>query len=399
MSIYLKIIPIGLCIFAGLISASLKAETNSIDFSGFSRVVAGILDDKNATYKEYDDSVSFAPQSLLGIQVEGHITANWSVTTQLLAHTSNEKESSLNWLYTTYQATDALQFKFGKLRTPFFNYSDFKDVGYAYPWISPPQQVYNGFLFDSYEGASASYELVEDNFSINTEAYWGQFQDEITIGGRTVAADVNQIRGIILSIQFDNLKLRLSSHSGNANIELPEITGFADTLNQVGYSSMANQLETAGAVNVYQISLNYDALAYFIKSEAVQISSSILVFPDIDSYYLSAGYVHYPFTIHATFASSQVSYSRTQSTIRPGLAPELDTLSSAFDALYDNLVRDNLDSIGIGLRWDFKSNMALKIDLTRLLGKKNESSFFTISDAEAFNHKANLVQVAWEWVF
>jgi len=64
------------------------------------------------------------------------------------------------------------QFKLGKLRTPFFlTIAISKDVGYAYPWISPPQQVYMVFLFEVIEGASASYEIVEDSFSQH-RGYW-----------------------------------------------------------------------------------------------------------------------------------------------------------------------------------------------------------------------------------
>jgi hypothetical protein len=390
-----------ICTKIALFSLPIKAESTqkAIDISGFSRLVAGVLDDKNASYDNYDDSVSLGQKSLVAIQIEGHITDNWSLTSQLLAHSSEQRNSGIEWLYTTYQATDALQFKLGKLRTPFFNYSDFQDVGYAYPWISPPQQVYNGFLFDSYEGASASYEIVEDSFSANTELYWGRFQDKISVGEQVVEAEINQFRGIILNVQYANLKLRLSTHMGNVNVDLPEVAGFAGALVQAGYPSMATYLDTTGGVKVYQMSLNYDALNYFVKSEIVRITSPIVVFPKTTSYYLSGGYIFYPFTVHATFAASRASYNDVQSTIRPGLAPQLDALSAGFDALFDNLYRDNLDSLTLGIRWDFTPGMALKADLTHLIGQQNERSFFTIKNPDAFDHKANLLQVAWEWVF
>ncbi|MDN4501923.1 hypothetical protein QX776_05895 [Alteromonadaceae bacterium BrNp21-10] len=379
----------------------IRAEQNDtlIDFSGFSRVVAGVLDDENASYEGYDNSISLGQKSLLAVQVEGHLTDSWSLTTQLLAHSSNEQDSGIEWLYSTYQATDSWQLKLGKLRTPFFNYSDVLDIGYAYPWISPPQQVYNGFLFDSYEGASANYDLVTNSFSANVEIFWGKFEDEITVGDETVEAEVNQFRGLILNIQHNNLKLRMSNHKGNVVVALPEINGFAGALNQAGYPSMAQHLETKGDVKVFQLSLYYDALDYFVKSEIVQIKSPILVFPETNSYYISAGYIFYPFTVHATFASSHSSYTSVVSTIPSGLDPQLDTLAAGFDALYDNLGRDNLNSVTLGLRWDFRHGMALKADITHLKGDDNERSFFTISNPTAFDYKANLLQVAWEWVF
>ena len=375
-----------------------RAES-SIDFSGFSRVVAGVIDDKNAKYEGYDDQLSFAQKSLLAVQIDGHISESWSLTAQLLAHSSDDRQSGLEWLYATYQASDSWQFKLGRLRTPFFNYSDFLDVGYAYPWVSPPQQIYNGFLFDSYDGLSASYDLVTSSFSANAEVFWGEYNDDLTIGDSTVKADVNQFRGIVLNVQYDNFKLRMSSHKGNVRVELPEITGFASVLNQAGYPRMADYLDTKGDVKVHQISLNYDALDYFVKSEFVQIVSPILLFPDVNSYYLSAGYISYPYTLHATYASSRVSYNAVESIIPAGLDPQLDALSNGFTALYNGLDRDNLDSVTLGVRWDFRPGMAFKADVSHLMGTKNQRSFFTIIHPDTFDYKANLLQVAWEWVF
>lgn len=401
MSNILKILQTSVYLLALLNCCQLKAESSAktVDFSGFSRVVAGVLGDKDVAYEGYSNNVSLSEKSLLAFQIDGHITDKWSVTTQLLAHSSTHRDSGIEWLYTSYQATDALQFKAGRLRAPFFNYSDFQDVGYAYPWISPPQQIYNGFLFDSYEGATGSYEIVEDKFSASVEAFWGRLQDDVTVGDRTVEADVNQYRGIIFNFQYDNLKLRMSTHQANVNVELPEVSGLAEVLLHAGYPSMAKTLDTKGGVKAYQLSLNYDSLDYFIKSEFVQILSPILVFPQTNSYYVSAGYIVYPFTLHATFASSHVRYDKQISVIPIGLDPQLDALSAAYDLLYDNLPRDDLDSISLGLRWDFKAGMALKADITHLMGEKNKRSFFTIKDPATFDSKANLFQVAWEWVF
>ena len=385
--------------FCTLVFQQSSHAESRVDFSGFSRVVGGVLDDKNAKYEGYDNQLSFGQKSLLAVQIDGHITDSWSLTTQVLAHSSDDRQSGLEWLYTTYQASDSWQFKLGRLRTPFFNYSDFLDVGYAYPWISPPQQIYNGFLFDSYDGLSASYDLVTSSFSANAEVFWGEYNDDITIGDSTVKADVNQFRGIVLNVQYDNFKLRMSGHKGKVGVELAEITGFASALNQAGYPRMADYLETAGDVKVHQISLNYDALDYFVKSEFVQVVSPILVFPDVNSYYLSAGYINYPFTLHATYASSRVSYHEVESVIPAGLDPQLDALSNGFTALYDGLDRDNLDSLTLGVRWDFRPGMALKADVSHLMGTKDQRSFFTIIQPDTFDYKANLLQVAWEWVF
>jgi len=108
-------------------------------------------------------------------------------------------------------------------------------VGYSYPWISLPQQVYNGYLFDSYEGVSASYELVSSNFSASIEAFYGVLNDDLTIGDRTIAADIKKFQGLIFSVQHNNFKLRMSTHKGNVSVDLPDLNQFARFLTQASY--------------------------------------------------------------------------------------------------------------------------------------------------------------------
>ncbi|NCP65833.1 MAG: hypothetical protein GW763_13535 [Paraglaciecola sp.] len=96
-------------------------DSAAIEVSGFVRLVGGILDDSDAAYQGYENSLSFSQHSLLGLQIDANITDRWSITTQLVAHSANNNRSSIEWLYTTYQLNNAWQFKVGKLRAPFFN--------------------------------------------------------------------------------------------------------------------------------------------------------------------------------------------------------------------------------------------------------------------------------------
>ena len=62
--------------------ASAQAEDN-LQFSGFARVVMGYLDDSNAEYAGYDDSISLGEQSLLGLQADYQFNETLSITGQL----------------------------------------------------------------------------------------------------------------------------------------------------------------------------------------------------------------------------------------------------------------------------------------------------------------------------
>ncbi|MFT4993160.1 MAG: hypothetical protein ACI965_000178 [Paraglaciecola sp.] len=379
---------------------SLFAEESIIDFSGFSRVVVGVIDDKNVSYQGYDDSLSFAQNSLLGIQLEAKLNEQFSVTTQLLAHSSDTRDSGVEWLYLTFQPVNGLRFKAGRMRTPFFSYSDVLDVGYAYHWANPPQQVYNAFLFDNYDGLNASYEIVASEFSFELEAYTGKFDDEISIGGTgKVAVETEDFYGLALIFKSGNLKARVSSHLGSANFDIPSLQSFANILRQANFQQSADSLTTTGDVKAEQISISYDELDYFLSSEYIRIRGDTLVVPRVDSYYFTAGYINYPFTYHATFANNSTSYKDIVNEIPSGVAPQVDALLYGYTAIYQGLPKDILKSLTLGVRWDFKVGMALKVDVSHLQGEPGERSFFRIDDPQSYDYKTNLVQVAWEWVF
>ena len=133
---------------------SLDFWKEAIRFSGFARLVGGYLDEEKATYLDYDDSISFGEHSLFALQTDVDFSEQFSFTTQLLAHASHRRDSGVEWAYLTYRPTRNWQFKAGKLRTPFFMYSDTLDVGLAYPWIVPPQQVYLPYVFPSILGST-----------------------------------------------------------------------------------------------------------------------------------------------------------------------------------------------------------------------------------------------------
>lgn len=120
-----------------------------IHFSGFARLVGGYLDVdvEDVHYQGYNDSISFGQHSLFALQTDVELTETLSFTTQLLAHTSATRDSGVEWAYLSWRPSRNWNFKAGKLRTPFYLHSDTLDVGFSYPWIIPPQQVYAPYLF------------------------------------------------------------------------------------------------------------------------------------------------------------------------------------------------------------------------------------------------------------
>lgn len=384
-----------------LASSTMIAADDSRDFevSGFARVVAGYLNESTASYQGYDDSLSVSEQSLLGLQAEYAFNEQLSVAAQLLAHSGDNRNSGVEWLYVRYEPTPNWRFKAGKLRTPLFKYSDSLDVGFAYPWITPPQQIYSAYFFTNYDGITATYRQFYADTSVDIEAFWGKYEETSNFTGDEIPVGADPLCGLVLRLQRNNLELHAGYiESEDFTADIPELEQFAQTLDFAGFAQSAESLRFDGKADGFVVGLNYNSLDYFVAAEWSKIESDVLLVPSNESFYATVGYNFYPFQVHATYASSEVEYQQASNQIPLGLSPELDQLSFAYDGIIAALPEDELDSITVGIRYDIITNVALKGEVSWLDGAQAERAFFIISD-NTFDRQATLYQVAVEWVF
>lgn len=389
---------IGLSLLLSSVS-SFAQDNNKLQISGFARLVAGYLDESDAEYLDYKDGLELGSQSLIGLQADYQISDTLSVSGQLLGHSNNNRNSGVEWAYLDYRPTKALQFKLGKLRSPFFNYSDVYDVGFAYPWVNLPQPVYSSYMFSNITGALASYEWVGKELAVSVEGYWGEFDDDYNIVDVDLDLKVDDLRGVISNVRYENWDLRAAFHQGDIKVDLPSLSGFSQLLEQSGFVDSALSLRLDGPVKFYQLGLGYETLDYFFKAEWTRIKSTLITVPKLRSQYASLGYNFHPFSVYATYASSKANFDAPLNEIPIGIDPQLDALAFGYRAIFDSLFRDSLDSLSVGARWDWQTNIALKAEITFLDAEKGERGFFRITDPQNFDGEATLYQVALEWVF
>tara|TARA_B100001245_G_scaffold235168_1_gene222360 strand:- start:358 stop:1569 length:1212 start_codon:yes stop_codon:yes gene_type:complete len=381
-----------------IVSLAEMEPISGFKVSGFGRIVGGYLDTSDAAYLDYSDEIQFDSQSLAAIQADWQATDKFSVTTQLLAHSNSDTKSGIEWLYLTYQLNDNWQIRAGKQRTPFFHYSDVRNVGFAYHWINPPQQLYNGVLFPTYEGVNVNYRIGNEEIQASIEAYWGSFNDEYEIADLIIKPDVTNLHGFIGRISRQNLQFTLAFHRGDIDVTLQELEDFRTILQSAGYSMSADSLSPEGKVEVLTAGLSYHNFDYFVEAEVMKLVGEPSAFPDMLSAYLTTGIYSPPMTYHVTVATSTASYPDPINEIPLGLAPELDYLSTTYESIFDQFYRDSLNSLAIGIRYDFNAHFAIKGDVSLLRGKDQERAFFEVKNAN-FDNSATLYQVALEWVF
>lgn len=393
-------------------SASVFASDTADNFhvSSFGRIVAGTIDTDKANFHGYDDNISLKTNSLLGIQLNAEATDYLSFTAQGVFRTNEDKDSELDWLYATIQPKNNLTLKVGKLRTPFFMHSDVIDVGYAYHWASPPEQMYGAFfLFPTFEGIDATWGYSGENYDSSFEAYVGQHSGEIKRSNRITDYNVDVLSGFITTLRKENFEFRASFHQGDVSLDIPELNLLSGAIQSFGsFPSTVDALAPDSKVNVYQFGVRYDNLDYFAGLEWVTIDPELKTsMPKIDTFYVTGGYIFNPVTIHLTYAESKVKYSDFPSELNQalaGMSPSDPRYTGLLQSTYGlNFISasrnvDSLKSWTLGARWDIRPKLAVKADVTLLDGAENETAMFD-SIKDGFNREAMFYQVAVEWVF
>lgn len=123
------------------------------------------------------NNVGFSNDSRLGIQISAKVNAKVDVTGQLLA-TGREDNYNMkaDWAFVTYHVTDPLAVRAGKVKLTTFLISDYIEVGYAYPWIRPPQEVYSANPISTINGVDMLMRLNFGNATFLFQPYYGTSQ-------------------------------------------------------------------------------------------------------------------------------------------------------------------------------------------------------------------------------
>lgn len=155
-----RVITLAACIAS---TSAFAIDQGEYRFNGFG--TAGIThlggEDDGRSYGingQTNDSWRGDQLSKLGGQFQYGLTDTVGLTVQATAKPEQDNwKANLEWAYLSWQATDGLMLRTGRLRSPVYMYSETLDVGFTYPWIRLPDEVYSQVQVSNYEGADAIY--------------------------------------------------------------------------------------------------------------------------------------------------------------------------------------------------------------------------------------------------
>ncbi|HCU67531.1 MAG TPA: hypothetical protein DF774_17415 [Rheinheimera sp.] len=352
------------CVAMACCATTATAEVN---INGFASIKAGKASSGDTLYG-YTDEIDFKNESLFALQVQSDLGEKLSVTAQIMARGRNDFDAEFEWAFLTYQLTDEWRLNAGRLRTPFYKYSDFRDVGYAYDWLRTPQSVYD-LGFNTIEGVSLYHSSNFRNMQSNLQLVFGAYDGEVAVVGTESPAQINNIVGATWELSQDWLSMRLAYLVGDVSIEASSLNPLLQALSNLGLGSVAQSIDfNEDDGSFFGVGLNYDRNDWLMVAEYTHVKVEDSFYANQDSYYLSLGRRFGAFTPY-------VSYEKDEDDAKPEIYAALPAnfpLRPTIATIVNSQWFDN-STWNLGLRYDFHPAAAFKVQFSSAKDKFTNS--------------------------
>lgn len=311
---------------------------------------------------------SAAVDSKLGAQVDLQVNPRWSAVLQVVSEQRLDYSyrPRVEWANVKYQATPELALRVGRIALPMFVSADYRKVGYAYPWVRTPVELYGAVPISSSDGADLTWRWNGETMRGTTQAYVGRTDMALYEGARLRGTG---IAGLSQTVERGDLSVRASVFTTRLTVSLyPELFAGLRNFGPQGASVADALITERKRANAVSIGMNYDPGEWFVLAEAGHYKVDSFLGAS-NSFYASGGYRHGAFTPY-------LGYARISGKRPPGPhALELDALPAPYAAAggvlngaLDKLLRTiaSQSTVSAGLRWDAAPNVALKLQYDRV---------------------------------
>ena len=295
---------------AGLVVGAMPAQAE-VDINGFANIVVGTtFNDDDALYG-FDGDLDFKNESLFALQISSDIGDSLKATAQVVARGADDFDAEFAWAYLTYEIDDHSNLKFGRLRIPFYKYSEFLEVGYAYHHLRPPQSVYGAIDFNNTDGVSYNYNTMFGDWDSSIQLLYSRYEGESSPGGVTSDSDLQDLISVIWGMTKDEWSFRLGyTQCGECNIDFPfqDVLGFdfIGTVTAAAGQGVADDFTFTGDRGSFtNFGWGYDEGTWFVEGEIAQLEVPDSFLADFGFWYVSGGYRADDFVYYATYEESE----------------------------------------------------------------------------------------------
>jgi opacity protein-like surface antigen len=387
------------------------APTAMFTFSGFGTLGLVHSSEQNADFVAnffqpsgagFSHSWSADVDSRLGAQVTANFTPRISAMVQAIAELRDDGTYSpeVEWANVKYRFTPDFYIRLGRIAFPSFLVSDYRNVGYANPWVRPPLEVYSLVPVDANDGVDASYRLRAGEFTNTVQVTYGQRDVRETSGSIDKA---RRVWGITDTVERGSLTVRGTYQHGNVTVA--SINALFAAFRQFGPAgiALANKYDSdAKPFDFVGVGGIYDPGGWFVMGEWGTTESHSAL-GKRSAWYGSGGYRFGKITPYVTYAETRADSNTSDpglnaSAFPPELAGAIAGLNAGLNAVLRTIPVQK--TLSIGARWDFWKNVDLKLQYEHIrLGAGSAGTLNNVQPGFQPGSALNVFSAAVDFVF
>ncbi|MBE1274446.1 hypothetical protein [Enterovibrio baiacu] len=368
------------CALVGLLATPAVAQ-DAVRVSGFGTVsvIDSGTEDFGFKYDlskegQYGES-SLKPGSALGLQLNATIIDNIDAVVQgiLQDRIENDLDKSITWAFLRYKFSPNLSFRVGRIASPLYMLSEYRDVGFAYLWTKPITDFYSAIPVSSINGADVAYRYSLGDGILETRFFGGQtdisietINDpyEVTLGPMFGTKVTYEVDDWFFSGSATTTKVKEGDPSVSITSELSDIPDFL-------WPTLPTMLDDFGFVDTrisyYSVGTAYESGNWNVQAELSYTDTDWPFFPDLAAGYTSVGRVFNRFTVFGFLSKAKSVGEYYETPLPPATSLAIPEIAGAFNLIDQNLKARivNQETLGIGLRYDVNANVALKGQMER----------------------------------
>ena len=306
--------------------------------------------------------------SRVGVQLTFLPTDKFSAVLQVTAEQDwdNSWNPDVEWAFLQYALTPNLSVRAGRMVLPLYMFSEFRKVGFALPWVRPPNEFYN-VPNHTVDGLGVLYQR---RFGAVNYTFYGTYGEDDSRFPGDVHSKAREAFTLSNTFEYKDTSFRASY--GRAKLTLEDLDDFFAIYRNFGPEGEAIYDEFSIRDREYsQLALGvwHDPGKWFAGGEWSRGFSDSFIQPG-DSWYITGGYRFNKLTPYLTYSKTRRDHGTTPQLSGPTLAPLNDLLFTFVGPIRQS-------TITVGTRWDFAENAAFKVQLDHIMTEENSNTLFT----------------------
>jgi hypothetical protein len=292
---------------------ALAVEQGEYQFNGFGTLgvthMGGESDLDYGMQGQTNDGWRGDQLSKLAVQLRYGITDTLSVTGQLGTKPVQDSwEAGPGNLYLAWEASDNLTLRGGRLGTPIYMYSETLNVGFSYPWLRLPEEVYSLVQLTSHDGGDVLYNRSTDIGTLSFQVAGGQAikRDHYALDDMQ-ELDYRDVFAANLALSTDNFgTFRVGYAEADLQITLDEtITNVFGAQEKVQFNALDAQKGKFSSLGH-----QYDNGTWLSAAEAVKLTIEQDDDAETNAFYIMGGRRFGDYLAHLTYGQLDESSGR-----------------------------------------------------------------------------------------